>query len=170
MSPDPARPVTIPPTVKLEVTQATVTPVTFDIAIVPVADAGTTVQICDGDDGCTKTVTAYMSPLGTGVGNVNPPLAFTGRLSSPLSCNTRPLPARPLTVPPTVKALVRQLTTTVVTFALVMVPIPLVTVHVCTGDDGCTDTVTSYIWPLVTEVANVATPFADTARSSPPLS
>ena len=40
------------------------------------------------------------------------PFALTVRSLPPLFCRTRPVPARPLTVPPTVYELVAQLTTT----------------------------------------------------------
>ena len=83
-----------------------------------------------------------MSPVWRGVAKVNVPSAFTGRLSAPLSCKTRPLPARPLTVPPIVNELV-QWTTTVVTFAMATVPVPAPTVHDCVGLLGCVRTVTS---------------------------
>ena len=61
----------------------------------------------------------------------------------PLSCRTTVSPApSPVTLPPTVKLAVAQVTATFVTFALAM-PEPIVTVQVCLGAVGCVRTVTA---------------------------
>src|SRR5215813_9455143 len=54
------------------------------------------------------------------------------------------------------------------TLAVTMLPVPLDTVQVC--PDGLVFTVTAYAAPVASAVANVNDPFADTLRSSPPLS
>ncbi len=66
---------------------------------------------------------------------MNEPLASTDRLSPPLFCRTRPLPARPLTVPPIVKRSVAQVICTLVTFPLA-VPVPNSTLQVWLGTAG----------------------------------
>ena len=58
------------------------------------------------------------------------PLRSTLRISPPLFVNTKPLPVKPDTTPPTVKSgAVTQFTVMLVTFA-VAVPVPLATVQV----------------------------------------
>ena len=52
------------------------------------------------------------------------------------SVSTRPLPVRPVMVPPTVKVLVVQVTTTLVILAVVTVPEPAVTTQFCVGFVG----------------------------------
>ncbi len=58
------------------------------------------------------------------------PLAETARLSPALFWRTRPLPASPLTVPPTVRVTAAQVTATLVTFEAPTVPAPFATVQV----------------------------------------
>ena len=66
-----------------------------------------------------------------GVEKVKEPLLLTIKLSLPLFCSTTDSDAAsPETLPPTVRVLVEQFTATLVMLALVMVPLPLVTVHV----------------------------------------
>ncbi len=74
---------------------------------------------------------------------MNAPSLETGRLLPRLFCSTRPVPESPLTVPPTVKALVEQVTATLVTFALPTVPEPFVTEQVWLGPVGCVSTLTA---------------------------
>src|SRR5215469_675831 len=76
--------------------QVTVTLVTLAEAMVP--DALATVQVCP--DGKVFTETLYAAPPASAVAKVNVPLAFTVRLSPPLSCNTTD-PDSPDTDPPT---------------------------------------------------------------------
>ena len=59
-----------------------------------------------------------------------------GNVCVPLR-NTNPLPANPVTVPPTRKLLVVHVTETLVTFAPLTVPLSLLTTHSCTGEVGC---------------------------------
>ena len=59
---------------------------------------------------------------------------------APFSSSDSPVPVSPVTVPPIVKALVAQLTTTLVTLA-VAVPLPLATAQVC--PEGCAAMVTA---------------------------
>ncbi len=80
--------------------QLTATVVTLALATVPLPLA--TTQVCAGPVGCASTVTAYALPVAIGVEKVNEPLAVTARLFPPLSWSTRPVPARPETVPPIV--------------------------------------------------------------------
>lgn len=91
--PVPTTPVTVPPTVKLA-TQATVALVTSADAV---PDPFVTVHSCGGAVGWVRTVMAY-APV-TLLANVKGPFAVTVRLSPPLSCNTKPVPERPETVP-----------------------------------------------------------------------
>ena len=97
------------------------------------------VQICVGVVGCVPIVTSYEPPLTTGGGNANEPCAVTLTLSVPFS-RTRPLPASPVTLPPTVNEFVPQLTTTLFTPPATMVPLLPVTVHVCDGPVGAVAT------------------------------
>ena len=69
--------------VYLFVVQVTVTLVTFALATVP--EPFVTTQVCDGDVGFVRTVTAYVAPLAIGVANEKVPFAETVRLSPPLS-------------------------------------------------------------------------------------
>src|SRR5215469_3694193 len=96
-SPDPANPVTVPPIVNAAAVQVTCTLLTLAVAV---PEPFVTVQVCAGLLGCVDTVTAY-APL-TAVVKVNGPFPLIVRLSEPLSCKTNPVPARPVTVPPTV--------------------------------------------------------------------
>ncbi len=149
------------------VRQTTATLLIFAAATVPVADV--TVHDWFGAVGCVPTVTAYAPPPVTAVAKVNAPFAATGRLSPPLSCRTRPVPASPETVPPTVALAVEHVTVTFVTLALA-VPVPFVTAHVWTGADGCVLTVTLYAPPALTAVVNEKEPLAIMLRLLPPLS
>ena len=79
----------------------------------------------------------------TGVLNVKLPLLLIDRSFPALFCNTRPLPDRPLTVPPTVKVPVTQVTATVVTLAPATVPLPLETLQVWLGLPGWVLTLTA---------------------------
>src|SRR3569833_4164629 len=91
------------------------------------------------------------------VANTKLTLLATGRSYPLLSCSTNPVPASPLTVPPTVTVAVEEVqdTATFVTFA-VAVPLPLATAHVC--PDGGVATVTAYAAPEFTLVAKVKAP------------
>ena len=55
------------------------------------------------------------------------------------------------------------------TFPLLTVPLPPVTVHVCVGEDGWVVTVTEYVLPAATGFANVTAPLALTDSGSVPL-
>lgn len=77
-----------------------------------------------------------------GVWNVNDPFETMLRLSPPLSCNTKPAPESPETVPPMVYASVVQATCTFVTLA-VAVPLALVTLQIWVGLEGGVETATS---------------------------
>ena len=59
---------------------------------------------------------------------------------------------------------------TLVTAASGIRPLPAATVQVWAGDDGCVSTVTLYMPPLATGVANVNGPSAAIAKLSPRLS
>ena len=113
------------------VVQVTATEVTLAPEALPVPAA--TRQSWFGPLGWVETVTAYAPVPAIEVGNVKlVALAATTRLSPPLFCRTRPVPASPETVPPTVTlaaAVVVQETATLVTLALA-VPLPLETVQV----------------------------------------
>src|SRR3954467_13905319 len=119
-NPLPMRPVTLPPTAYVCVAQTTMTVVTLPVATVP--EPWLTEQICAGPVGCVLTVTAKVPPLCIGVENANEPFALTVRSLPPLFCRVRPVPARALTVPPTVYELIAQLTTTPVTSLVPIVP------------------------------------------------
>src|SRR6516164_3527050 len=97
-SPDPARPVTVPPIVNAAAAQVTCTLLTLAVAV-PVPFV--TVQFCAGLLGCVDTVTLY-PPL-TAVTNVKGPFPLIVRVSEPLFCSTNPVPLSPVTVPPIVK-------------------------------------------------------------------
>src|SRR5512137_1140121 len=115
-------------------------PVTLALPIVPVPFA--TVQACDGDVGWVFTVTEYALPKATGLPNANVLApAGTARSVCPAIARTSPVPARPLTVPPTRNWLAEQFTTTFVTFAPPIMPAPPPTVH--TWPDGWVPTVTA---------------------------
>jgi hypothetical protein len=104
VSPVPASPLTDPPIVNVgAAAHATATVTTFAVAV-PLAPV--TVQVSAGLVGCVTTVTAYASPLATAVANVNAPFAVTGKLSPPLSASTKPVPVKPVTVPPIVYVVV----------------------------------------------------------------
>ncbi len=96
--PVPESPITVPPILKFDTVQVTVTFVTFAVAV-PWLLA--TVHCCVGIDGCVPTVTSYIAPAATAVLNANAPLALTARVSAPF-LSVRPFPDRPLTVPLTV--------------------------------------------------------------------
>ena len=68
-------------------------------------------------------------------------------------CRTSPPPNRPLTVPPTTYAFVLQLIVTVLTLALMTVPVPATTLHVWVGPDGWVLMVTANAVPLSIAVA-----------------
>ncbi len=143
---------------------ATATLVMFAEPTVPVPPE--TVQLCAV--GLLFTVTPYTEPDANLVANVNEPFALTLRSSPPLSCSTT-VPASPDTDPPTeYVGVVVQLTATLVTLAEPIVPEPFDTEHV--WPDGFVFTVTAYAAPDASDVAKVNGPFADTDRSSPPLS
>ena len=82
----------------------------------------------------------------------------------------QPASMRPETEPPIVRPVVPQLIWTLVTVAAGCAKIPLATVQVCAGLEGCVKMVTTYGWPPVTLVLNVKVPFPVTVRLSPPLS
>jgi len=127
------------------VVQATWTLVTFAVAVpLPLVTA----QVSAGLDGCVRTVTLYVPPLGIGVLNVKAVAAeATATLLLLLSCSTKPEPERPEIVPPIVYVVALQATWMFVTFALA-VPLPLVTAQVSAGLEGCVRTVTLYVPPL----------------------
>ena len=74
--------------------------VTFALAVpLPLVTA----QVSAGLEGCVRTVTLYVPPLGIGVLNANDVAPdATARLFPPLSCSTSPEPERPEIVPPIV--------------------------------------------------------------------
>ena len=74
---------------------------------------------------------------------MNAPFAPIERLFAPLLRSTRPGPASPLTVPPTVKVLVVQLIATLPTLAPPTLPVPPVTKQVWLGALGWVSTVTA---------------------------
>src|SRR3954466_12629987 len=115
---------------------------TFAFVTVPAALAAA-VQVCQGPVGWVLTVTLYRAPLETGAENVNAPEPASGMSPPPLFCSTRPLPMRPLTVPPMRYEFVLQLIVTVVTLALTTVPVPPPTLQVWVGPDGCVLIVTA---------------------------
>ena len=154
----------MPPTVNVADEQLTTTPVTLPEPTVPVRRRPST----SGPDGCVCTVTANGAPLATAVANVNEPFALTVRASPPSSKSTT-VPVSPVTVPPTVKLFVVQVTSTVVTFP-VTTPLPFATAQVCEGTPGWVRTVTLYEAPTGTGAANVKPPFWPTVRLSPPPS
>src|SRR5215831_2705634 len=83
----PDRPETVPPTEYVAgglVVQVTATVVTFAKPTVPLPLE--TAHVCPA--GALATVTLYGDPVGTGVGNVNGPLAVRLRASPPLSFST----------------------------------------------------------------------------------
>ena len=82
-----------------------------------------------------------MLPLVREVAKVKAPFALTARSSPPLFRSTRPVPLRPVTVPPMVYLFAVQLTETLVTLAPATVPEPFETVHVC--PEGWVATVTA---------------------------
>lgn len=103
----------------------------------------TTPQVWVGPVGGVATVTAYGAPLATLAAKVKGPLAPIASGSAPLLRSTRPDPTKPDTVPPTVQLDVEQVTPTLVTLTLVISPVPLATVQVCTGAAGWVPTVTA---------------------------
>src|SRR3954447_3723019 len=115
VSPAPARPVTLPPTEYEFVLHAICTFVTLAPPTVPLPLV--TAHVCQRFVGEVRTVTAKGAPLATEVENVKAPFAPIARSSAALFWRTRPVPARPLTVPPMVKRVVLQATCTLVTFA-----------------------------------------------------
>ena len=150
------------------VAQSTTTVVTSPLPTVP--EPPETVQVCEGPVGCAAIVTANAAPLAIGVGNTNEPPCEIATSSPPLFCSTSPAPERPDTVPLTENSVVAHRTWMLATGSAPAVPLPLPTVHICVGESGCVFTVTAYGSPWVTVVANVNSPSAETARSSPPLS
>src|SRR3569623_2016460 len=129
--------------VNLSAVQLMTTLVTAAVPMVPMPPL--TTQFCAGDDGWVSTVTAKALPLASGFAKVKVvALAGTVRLSPALFCSTRPVPVRPVIVPPTVKVLGTHVIATSVMPAAVTVPAPASTVHSCEGDVGCVNTVTAY--------------------------
>ncbi len=98
----------MPRIVNLFVEQVTLTVRTSPPPIVPEASA--IVQVCEGRVGGVATVTSNVLPLASSVANVKLPFDAIGRSSPPLLRNTRPLPARPATVPPTLNEPVLHVT------------------------------------------------------------
>ena len=72
--------------------------------------------------------------------------------------NTKPLPAKPVTLPPTRKLLVVQVTDTFVTFAPLTVPLELPSTHSWVGEVGCLAIFTVYAVPSVIAVPNAKEP------------
>src|SRR5258706_144250 len=91
------------------------------------------------------------------------PFVLRERLSPALFWRTT-VPARPVTVPPTVNLFVVQLAA-----ALARAPRPLVTAQDCRGLAGWVRTLTLYAAPLASFVANVKMPLEVTVRLSPAL-
>ena len=87
----------------------------------------------------------------------------------PLFCSTRPLPNRPVTLPPTTYEFVLQLIVTVLTLALTTVPVPPTTLQVWVGPDGWVLMVTAKLVPLSIAVGKTKLPVGPSTRSSPPL-
>src|SRR6185503_14137842 len=127
-------------------------------------------QDCAGPDGCVFTVTLYVAPEAIGDGKLNSPLVAIARSSPPLFCRTRPVPARPLTVPRNANAPVAQVTAMFETLAAAIVPPALPIVHVCDGPEGCVRMVTLYAVALASWAVKVKVPLLGTARSFAPLS
>ena len=67
----------------------------------PVIEPPLTVQTWVGAVGCCATVTATSLPPGTFIANMNAPSAVTSSWCPRPSAKERPVPTRPLTVPPT---------------------------------------------------------------------
>jgi hypothetical protein len=148
--------------------QVTVTDVTLPLPTVPVPEL--TVQTMPWP-GCVWTLTAYMSPLGTGVLKVKVLFELSDRLLLPLSWSTTGFgPNSPVSVPPTMNVVVVHVISTEVTFAAPTVPESMVTTHVCTGSIGLPATVTAYAVPVASGVGNEKEPFVVMKVWSPPLS
>src|SRR5437764_1801483 len=82
-------------------------------------------------EGCVRVVTLYAPPLGIGVLNVNDVApAVTVRELERIFCNTNHEAMRHVIVPPMVKVIALQLTTTLVTLTLV-VPVQMLIDQVC---------------------------------------
>src|SRR5262245_23758408 len=81
--------------------------------------------------------------------------------------STRPVPARPLTAPPSAYELVVHVMVTFVMLLPATVPPPLATAQVWLRFAGCVATVTLYAPD--TAVENVNAPLAATVRLLPPL-
>ena len=73
--PLPTKPLTVPATVYVLVTQATATVVTFWAIAVMVPPV--TVQVCEGEVGCWETVTVAFDPAARLVAKVKAPLVLT---------------------------------------------------------------------------------------------
>src|SRR3569623_692867 len=97
--------------VNLSAVQLMTTLVTAAVPMVPMPPL--TTQFCAGDDGWGSTVTAKALPLASGFAKVKV-VAFAGtvRLSPPLFCSTRPVPVRPVIVPPRGNVFVAQVMAT----------------------------------------------------------
>ena len=108
------------------VAQVTDTLLTFAAAITPDSFASAQVWLA----GCVAIVTAYALPAATAVVNVKAPSASRVRSLPALFRSTRPPPLSPVTVPPTVKVFVTQVTAMAETLAAATVPVPLVTAQV----------------------------------------
>jgi hypothetical protein len=137
----------MPPIVNALVEHVTPTLVTSMSVRVPVPVPVVITQACAmGDVGLVTTATSYISPLGTDVAKVNGPFVPSVSRSPPSSESTTVSPgARPVSVPPTFRALVVQVTSTLVTSGSRMVPapVPAVTTHVCSiGAMGLPTTLT----------------------------
>src|SRR5215469_7715885 len=163
VNPPPTSPVMVPPTVYTapQVIRTLVT----GAAAVPVP--WVTAQFWAGLAGCVLTVTAYAPVTSDANVNFTLPVPVTVRLSPPLSCNTKPEPVKPLTVPPTANP-DEQVTVTLVTLA-VAVPNPLVTTQVCVGLLGCVRTVTLYAPGTSVAKVNCCAPVPVTVRLSNPI-
>jgi hypothetical protein len=109
-----------------------------------VPDAKVTVHACAGVVGWVATVTAYGLPLAILAVKVNGPFVAIGRSFAPLFRRTRLAPgASPVTLPPTVKELVTQVTATLATFDPPTVPVAFAIVQTWVGEPGWAATVTA---------------------------
>ena len=89
--------------------------------------------------------------------------------STPSFVSVSPLPVRPLTLPPTVKELVVQLTVTLLTAAPAMVPVALATLQLWLGELGGALTATEKVAPLATAAGKVNPVLALTVSGAPPF-
>ena len=107
--------------------------------------------------------------LATEVAKVNGWLLVMVTSSPPLFWSVTESPApRPVTVPPTENVRTVQVTVTVDTFELAMIPVPLATTHVsAAGELGLAETVTAYEVPTGSGVANAKLPLEPIESDSP---